>query len=235
VELVDLWLGKNKIVKISGLDTLTKVRRLDIQSNRLNVIESLGGVCATLEELYLASNGVNDSGLLASNTTTGFATLDFPRLHTIDLSKNRITKLEGFARLTSLEELWLSENGVQTFEEVEDNLGGKLTRLETIYLEHNPLAKDFEYRKKIAKIIPSLTQIDANMINPEPNNWGGASGGKVPGGEGRISDLMGMASMTDGQRLQVMQKLQGGVFELAKKQAGEKANEKEKEKEKEAE
>jgi len=41
--------------------------------------------------------------------------------------------------------------------------------------------------------------------------------------------------MTDGQRLQVMQKLQGGVFELAKKQAGEKANEKEKEKEKEAE
>jgi hypothetical protein len=31
-------------------------------------------------------------------------------------------------------------------------------------LEYNPLASDFEYRKKLAAWIPSLKQIDATMI-----------------------------------------------------------------------
>jgi hypothetical protein len=31
-------------------------------------------------------------------------------------------------------------------------------------MEMNPVDKDFEYRMKLAKMIPSLTQIDANKI-----------------------------------------------------------------------
>ena len=33
-----------------------------------------------------------------------------------------------------------------------------------VYLEHNPLAKDFEYRMRLLKMFPTLTQIDAVPI-----------------------------------------------------------------------
>jgi hypothetical protein len=37
------------------------------------------------------------------------------------------------------------------------------------------LDKEFEYRKRLAEMIPSLTQIDADKIGG--NGWGGCSGG----------------------------------------------------------
>ena len=40
--------------------------------------------------------------------------------------------------------------------------GAELTE---VYFEHNPIYKDFEYRKKLKQIIPSLIQIDANVID----------------------------------------------------------------------
>eukprot|EP00339_Tiarina_fusa_P019828 CAMPEP_0117003960 /NCGR_PEP_ID=MMETSP0472-20121206/5105_1 /TAXON_ID=693140 ORGANISM="Tiarina fusus, Strain LIS" /NCGR_SAMPLE_ID=MMETSP0472 /ASSEMBLY_ACC=CAM_ASM_000603 /LENGTH=179 /DNA_ID=CAMNT_0004704781 /DNA_START=23 /DNA_END=559 /DNA_ORIENTATION=- len=60
--LEELWLGKNKIEEIQGLETLTKLRRLDVQSNRLTKIENLTAQVETLEELYLAHNGIDDEG-----------------------------------------------------------------------------------------------------------------------------------------------------------------------------
>lgn len=53
----------------------------------------------------------------------------------------------------------MSSNKVDSFAEVEHLQ--PLTKLQTLYLEHNPLASDYEYRIKLARIIPSLTQIDA--------------------------------------------------------------------------
>jgi hypothetical protein len=37
-------------------------------------------------------------------------------------------------------------------------------KLETVYLEYNPVASEFEYRKLLAEWIPSLQQIDATLI-----------------------------------------------------------------------
>jgi len=38
-----------------------------------------------------------------------------------------------------------------------------LKKLETIYLEHNPLSKDSAYRRKIKLIMPWIAQIDATL------------------------------------------------------------------------
>ena len=38
-----LWLGKNKITKIVGLENLKEIRKLDVQSNRLTSVEGLTG------------------------------------------------------------------------------------------------------------------------------------------------------------------------------------------------
>lgn len=161
--LEELWLGKNKIENIGGLDRLTKLRRLDVQANRLTRVENLTAQVDTLEELYLAHNGIDDEG---ASCETGLA-LNFTALNTIDLSRNRLQSTKSFAHLLALEELWLSGNSIQTFDDVE-SLSALGTRdgacLEGIYLEMNPVAGDFEYRKKLAQMIPSLKQIDANAI-----------------------------------------------------------------------
>jgi len=162
--LEELWIGKNKIECIQGLEKLTKLRRLDVQSNRLTTIDNLQSQVDTLEELYLAHNGITNEG--ASQSPTGLA-LPFTQLSTLDLSRNRITNTKPFAHLEALEELWLSGNKVTTFEDIEPlhKLGtADNACLDGIYLEYNPVADDFEYRKKLVEIIPCLKQIDATMV-----------------------------------------------------------------------
>jgi len=161
--LEELWLGKNKIEKIDGLSNLTKLRRLDVQSNRLTSVENLTAQTETLEELYLAHNGIDDEGAMQE---TGLA-LNFKELNTLDLSKNRLTSCRPFEHMTALTALWISSNDITTFQDV-DPLAGLGTRdgacLEEIYLEHNPIYQDTDYRTKLKEIIPSLNQIDANTI-----------------------------------------------------------------------
>ena len=163
VNLEELWIGKNKIEQIQGLEQLNKLRRLDVQSNRLTTIENLTTQAPILEELYLAHNGIDDEG---ASMDTGLA-LDFPNLNVIDMSRNRLTSTTPFAHLEGLEELWISGNQVSGWDDVkplqEAALAGKQS-LETVYLEHNPVASEFEYRKKLAEMLPSLNQIDANLI-----------------------------------------------------------------------
>jgi len=164
--LEELWLGKNKIEKIDGLSSLTKLRCLDVQSNRLTTVDNLTAQTQTLEELYLAHNGIDNEGAMQE---TGLA-LDFKELITLDLSKNRLTTCQPFEHMTTLTALWISSNDIATFQDV-DSLTALGTRegacLEEIYLEHNPIYKDADYRIKLKDMIPSLNQIDADIIRPD--------------------------------------------------------------------
>ena len=159
INLEELWLGKNKIEMIQGLEKLAKLRRLDIQSNRLTTVENLASQVETLEELYLSHNAITTEG---ASILSGLAQA-FTNLSVLDLSRNRLTTCQPFAHLISLEELWLSGNKIASFDVVKPLAN---VPLETVYLEYNPLQEDPLYRKKLAEAIPSLKQIDANMITP---------------------------------------------------------------------
>jgi protein phosphatase 1 regulatory subunit 7 len=185
VNLEELWLGKNKIEQIQGLEMLTKLRRLDVQSNRLTTIENLTTQRATLEELYLSHNAVTTEG---ASIATGLAQ-DFPNLTTLDLSRNRLTTTKPFGHLLGLDELWLSGNKIASFEDVKPI--ANLPSLDTIYLEYNPLQEDPLYRKRLAEMIPCLKQIDANMI-------GGYVVPGIPSATPRIAE-------TDEERLRRLQ------------------------------
>ena len=63
--------------------------------------------------------------------------------------------------MNKLEEFWANGNNVSQWSEV-DKLKSN-TNLLTVYLEHNPVAKDPQYRRKLKLICPSLTQIDATL------------------------------------------------------------------------
>jgi protein phosphatase 1 regulatory subunit 7 len=152
--LKELWLGKNKITEIgAGLCSLLSLQRLSVQSNRLEAVGGLGGL-AQLEELYLSHNGIAelDAASLPAELSE--------HLNTLDISVNRLRSFDHIAHLSALTDLWANGNRVDSFGEVEKLV--PLRRLETIYLEHNPLANDFEYRKRVAATLPPLQQIDAD-------------------------------------------------------------------------
>ena len=193
-KLEELWLGKNKIERVQGLEKLTKLRRLDIQSNRLTAVENLTTQNETLEELYLAHNGIDDTG---ASQATGLAQ-SFPNLSMLDLSRNRLTSTDPFEHLKSLDELWLSGNDIESFTRVQ-SLAALGESLDTIYLEYNPLQQDPLYRKKLAELVPSLQQIDANPI----------AGVGVPGGSIETHE-------------EKMRRLQNIVIERAKTEAQQK-------------
>ena len=181
--LSELWLGRNKITRVCGLSTLVNLKILDIQSNRLvamdgteapaaageeasaegstvsppppppgaDNVDNLGLTCNThLEELYLGHNGIPTIGGLDA----------LQKLNTLDLSSNKIEMVQNVSKLVKLEELWMSCNLVASFDSVVE-LQKTAVKIKTLYLEQNPISKDFEYRKRLAEMFPSLTQIDA--------------------------------------------------------------------------
>ncbi|KAI9913832.1 hypothetical protein PsorP6_005136 [Peronosclerospora sorghi] len=149
VELRELWLGKNKITAIEGLETLTKLKILSVQSNRLETITRLTNNIE-LEELYLSHNGIEKIENIDHLTN----------LVALDLAGNRIAAIPAnLAPLSPLADLWLNDNHIAHYADVENLM--PLVGLRTLYLERNPLALDFEYRKKLEELLPQLDQIDA--------------------------------------------------------------------------
>lgn len=196
--LEELWLGKNKIESMQGLSGLTTktLRRLDIQSNRLTAFDELPEhIQETLEEIYLADNGIETEGL------AGLTAGAFPNLNVLDLSKNRLTDCSPLNHLITLEELWLSGNQISSWEQV-DALK-TLTNLETIYLEYNPIAgSDPLYRKHLAELwagSSKFKQIDADPIGPV----------------GRTADMGGGPAMAREEELRHLQAL---VIEKARQE-----------------
>jgi len=125
----------------SALEGLTCLKRLDVQSNRLVFIDGLGEAQAnTLEELYLARNGLTSLFVDLDSSTTPVVA-DLPStvppleafsaallasrvpclgklqvLTTVDLSSNRIESLAGLGACQGLNEIWASGNAIANLE-----------------------------------------------------------------------------------------------------------------------
>jgi len=83
-------------------------------------------------------------------------------LHTIDLSSNPIESITGVEHIHTLEELWMTSTQLKTMEDLTPLVA--LPALSCVYLEHSPLAQMQGYHEKLQALIPTLVQIDANMI-----------------------------------------------------------------------
>lgn len=187
VNLDQLYLSHNGIEKIEGLDKLVSHHKYNVlvyctyhpgMSHATDtmcscVISMLMSICIILVPQY--------------NSLFRFQT----KLTTLDLAVNRISRIENVSHLTLLEEFWVSHtyspptpfisalpinttqsfqfngNKLDTWEDLE--LLSPCTRLETIYLEHNPLWRDKDnersvnpsYRRKVMLALPWIRQIDA--------------------------------------------------------------------------
>ena len=120
-----------------------------------------------------------------------------------------MTDCSPLAHLVTLEELWLSGNRIESWDQAD--MLATLVDLETIYLEYNPVADEFEYRKKVAELIPCLKQIDANMIG------GLVAHGLAPPTVGRPTTSSGGAIQSAEEE---MRRLQAAAIARARDQSG---------------
>jgi hypothetical protein len=84
----------------------------------------------------------------------------FPNLEEINLNDNWIKTLSPFANLVHLKELYLKNNEIDSFKEV--NHLKKLRCLKVLFLKDNPIQFNLNYRKEIFVILPQLEHLDEN-------------------------------------------------------------------------
>jgi len=204
--LLELWLGRNRIGPAvgPGLAPLSRLRRLSLQSNRLESMAGLGA-CPSLEELYLSHNGIR--------VLEGLDAL--PKLRVLDVSSNRLTALGGggggggaggaaLAAQSQLEDLWLNDNAIDDFSRLREDLAACRGTLSTVYLDGNPAAVRWKaerrYRRELVgaggggssggdsdgPLLPALEQLDSDVLpEPGPKRDAWIASESAPGGPGR--------------------------------------------------
>ena len=160
--LKELWLGNNKIAEIKNLHTLTGLTRLSLQANRITTIVNLDAL-TQLQELFLSENGITQLREEGADQQQGcFHTM--VNLKILDLSANQLIKLEDLSsNLQSIEELWLNDNKIDNYRQLEHLQCYKT--LYSIYLQGNPIYSDGQYKRKMLFMLPQLQQIDGFNID----------------------------------------------------------------------
>ena len=159
--LEELWLGRNRITKIENMSALTNLRKLSLQSNRLDNMNGMSqrafvadSACARRSGiLYLPRRSLPQSqrhhasggaiplrfGQTAPLWPQGLQSLS--KLRVLDVSSNRVAKVEGLEAQTTLEDLWLNDNQLDEWDGLYESLEGPRQTLTTIYLENNPIVR----------------------------------------------------------------------------------------------
>ena len=110
----------------------------------------------SLEEIYIADNSLTEISGLDENS----------QIRVLDVSRNQIKHLSGLRHLKHIEEFWSSSNQLESFDEIENELGDK-EKLNTVYFEGNPIQtrNSVTYRNKVHLCLPRVKQIDASKFS----------------------------------------------------------------------
>ncbi|GMH35388.1 hypothetical protein BSKO_03256 [Bryopsis sp. KO-2023] len=148
--LMELYLASNKITKIEGLELLSTLEILELGSNRIRTIESIGHL-TRLTQLWLGRNRITEIQNLASLTM----------LRQLSLQSNRLETMQGLEACVGLEELYISHNGISVMEGL---LG--LTNLRVLDLSNNRIAKieDVDNLKLLEDLWMNDNQIDSYQL-----------------------------------------------------------------------
>lgn len=98
--LKQLWLGKNKITEIEGVERLTQLEKLDVQVRQ------------------------DTSRARTLRIRTRHPPGPIPLSFSVNHQSNRLTRISGIRALVNLEELYLSHNGIAVVEDVDTLVGG---------------------------------------------------------------------------------------------------------------
>ncbi|AIN98734.1 dynein light chain, putative [Leishmania panamensis] len=127
-----------------------------------NAIEKIGPGLKELKNLKVLSLGRNSIRKLEQ--------LDLPQLEQLWASYNKIDKLTGLDKLKSLRVLYLSNNLINSWTEI-DRLANQCPELVDVLFLNNPIcnsaASNQEYRYMMLQRLPKLTRLDGVPVDPE--------------------------------------------------------------------
>lgn len=84
------------------------------------------------------------------------------KLEIVSLSSNNITSLKPFKSCTRLRDLFLRDNKITDFNEL--NYLSELPNLQILWLTGNPIASEPLYREKVMQLLPKLSKLDEDEI-----------------------------------------------------------------------
>eukprot|EP00743_Colponemidia_sp_Colp-15_P009924 GILK01010883.1.p1 GENE.GILK01010883.1~~GILK01010883.1.p1 ORF type:complete len:637 (-),score=112.79 GILK01010883.1:35-1945(-) len=171
-ELTSLNLSRNQLTKVDGLRHLSHLQELHLSHNRIEAIDSkeLEG-SRMLHELHLGDNLLTDAMFLKA----------CKRLEVLRLDGNRISSWDVFPRCGTLNELFISRNGLSTLltvgdlfplleildvsenciRNVKDLIGlKKIAGLMELRIEGNQVKHMPGFAEEISKILPGLDYLD---------------------------------------------------------------------------
>ena len=142
----------------ASLGSLVNCERLALSTNSIDRINPLTGM-GKLKILSLGRNAIKKIEKLEDVAGT---------LEELWLSYNAISTLDGLSHLTNLTTLYLSNNLIKSWAEL-DKLA-ELKNLKDLLLVGNPIYDEFEKgpqcRIEILKRLPDLSKIDGDMVKP---------------------------------------------------------------------
>ncbi|MBD3353029.1 MAG: hypothetical protein GF364_16230 [Candidatus Lokiarchaeota archaeon] len=142
-----LYLGKNEIEKIEGLEHINKLVKLKLYYNKISKIEGLKKK-RMLEDLGLSNNKITKIENLEDLTTLKDLWLDGNNISRIEnlehqrnlvvlhINNNNISKIENLENAPNLRTLYLSGNNIGKIENI-----SHLTQLKALGLSNNNIAK----------------------------------------------------------------------------------------------
>ncbi|KAM9481659.1 leucine-rich repeat-containing protein 49 isoform 2-T2 [Clarias gariepinus] len=147
-------LDLDRIQRICGLDTMTKLDVLDLHENQIIKIENVSHL-AELRVLNLAGNCISRMENLQG----------LESLIELDLRRNHISFVTEVDQLLCLRRLFLSANNISSFDELA--CLGDLCSLSELALDGNPVAQESCYKQTVLRCVLPLRLLDMKRITEE--------------------------------------------------------------------
>lgn len=141
------------------ITTLTACEHLGLSTN---AIEKIGPGLKELKNLKRLS--------LGRNAIRKLEQLDIPQLEELWISYNKIDKLSGLDKLKNLKVLYMSNNQISNWTEIE-RLANQCPELVDVLFVNNPIfnnaPSEQDYRYMMLQRLPKLTKLDGMPVDPE--------------------------------------------------------------------
>ncbi|XP_065333141.1 leucine-rich repeat-containing protein 49 isoform X2 [Cloeon dipterum] len=154
-----LLLGKNRVRKLDGIEQLPRLEVLDLHGNQLTSLSGLG-LLVDLKVLNVAGNQLR---VVSENDLRGLVALE-----ELNLRRNRIRRVEGIAHAPRLAKLFLSNNNIQSVEEL--NGVRQASKLKELSIDGNPVSEHAECAAALVSSISSLKLLNGSEITNELRN-----------------------------------------------------------------
>jgi dynein light chain 1 len=168
-EIAPVVASQEKYVKILGL--LPPIAKMDKEITTLTACEHLGLSTNAIEKIGPGLKDLKNLKILSlgRNGIRKLEQLDIPGLEQLWVSYNKIDKLSGLDKLKNLKLLYMSNNMVSNWSEI-DRLANQCPELTDVLFINNPIyanTNEKDYRMMMLQRLPKLTKLDGQPVDPE--------------------------------------------------------------------